>query len=54
MEQDDDDAELALVCKVQLQQRNQGGVKVKLRWLQGKDSVLFESFGGILKRKLTH
>jgi len=54
MEQDDDDAEPALVCKVHLQQWNEGGVKVKLRWLQGKDSVLFESFCGMLKRQLTH
>lgn len=29
-----------------------GGTVVKVRWLQGRDSVLFESFCGMLKRQL--
>ena len=29
-----------------------GGAVVKVRWLQGRDSVLFESFCGMLKREL--
>ena len=29
-----------------------GGTVVRVRWLQGRDSVLFESFCGMLKRQL--
>ena len=49
----DEDAEAALVFKISLS-RNEGGngVSVNVRWLQGKDSVLFESFCGWLKRKV--
>lgn len=53
MDEDEDDAEPALVFKVQLNQREEGDVEVKLRWLQGRDSVLFESFCGMLKRQMT-
>ncbi len=52
--QDEDDTEPALGFKIHLQQRQVGDVEVQLRWLQGKDSVLFESFCGMLKRQLTH
>lgn len=52
-DQDEDDAEPALVFKVQLSQREGEGVEVKLRWLQGRDSVLLESFCGMLKRQMT-
>ena len=31
---------------------NELGVKVTIRWLKGNDSVLFESFCGMVKRKL--
>lgn len=53
MDQDEDDPEPALVFKVHLTQRENLNVDVKLRWLQGTDSVLFESFCGMLKRQMT-
>ena len=43
----------ALGFKVQLRKAAEGGVEVIVRWLQGRDSVLFESFCGMLKRQLT-
>ena len=50
---DEDEVEPALGFKITLQAANEGrSVVVKLRWLQGKDSVLFESFCGMLKRQL--
>lgn len=52
MEHDEDDTEPAFGFRIHLQQQK-GGIEVKLRWLQGKDSVLFESFCGMLKRQLT-
>lgn len=39
--------------KVTLQQETNSGATVKVRWLQGRDSVLFESFCGMLKRQLS-
>jgi 23S rRNA (adenine1618-N6)-methyltransferase len=49
----DEDGEAALVFKISLSQNaGDGGVSVNVRWLQGKDSVLFESFCGWLKRKV--
>ncbi|KAJ5665428.1 uncharacterized protein N7477_007876 [Penicillium maclennaniae] len=51
-------AEAALGVRVQLTlgHRNtpetQGQVQVLIRWIQGTDSVLFESFCGMLKRKM--
>lgn len=42
----------ALGFKIQLREEAEGGVEVMVRWLQGKDSVLFESFCGMLKRQL--
>ncbi|KAJ6107756.1 hypothetical protein N7523_009079 [Penicillium sp. IBT 18751x] len=51
-------AEVALGVRVQLTlghentPETQGKVQVLIRWIQGTDSVLFESFCGMLKRKL--
>lgn len=44
----------ALGFKVQLRQQgiDEKSVTVLIRWLKGKDSVLFESLCGMLKRKL--
>jgi 23S rRNA (adenine1618-N6)-methyltransferase len=49
----DEDGEAALVFKISLSQ-NTGvsRVSTNVRWLQGKDLVLFESFCGWLKRKV--
>ena len=46
-----EDGEPALGFKIRLEGLGEGAV-VKIRWLQGKDSVLFESFCGMLKRQL--
>lgn len=50
---DDVENEPAFMFKVCLQQESGNCVKVKVRWLQGKDSILFESFSGMLKRQLS-
>ncbi|KAI9930186.1 hypothetical protein MW887_011998 [Aspergillus wentii] len=49
-----DDSKAALGFKVQLRQDRieEKGVRVLVRWLKGTDSVLFESFCGMLKRKV--
>lgn len=56
VDHDDGDEALALVFKILLSKvtNPQGvdGVKVQVRWLQGRDAVLFESFCGWLKRKM--
>lgn len=53
---DIDERHAALGFKVQLRLdgiiAEEKGVKVVVRWLKGSDSVLFESFCGMLKRKL--
>ena len=49
---DDDDGDSAFVFKVELREGSENGAEVKVRWLQGRDSVLFESFCGMLKRQL--
>jgi 23S rRNA (adenine1618-N6)-methyltransferase len=41
----------ALVFKVQLVREHES-VDVHIRWLQGRTSVLFESFCGMMKRKI--
>ena len=46
-----EDGEPALGFKIRLEGFG-GGAVVKVRWLQGRDSVLFESFCGMLKRQL--
>lgn len=40
--------------KIQLRidPNEEGAVRVVVRWLKGADSVLFESFCGMIKRKL--
>jgi 23S rRNA (adenine1618-N6)-methyltransferase len=49
----DEGGEAALVFKISLSQSaGDAGVSANVRWLQGKDSVLFESFCGWLKRKV--
>ncbi|KAL8665684.1 MAG: hypothetical protein Q9202_001994 [Teloschistes flavicans] len=45
--------EMALGFKIVLRVGEEGdGVEVKVRWLQGVDSVLFESFCGMLRREM--
>ena len=48
-----DDSEPAFGFKVQLKSSEKGSVEVLVRWIRGRDSVLFESFCGMLKRELT-
>ncbi|KAL2037556.1 hypothetical protein N7G274_009668 [Stereocaulon virgatum] len=48
-----DDIEPALGFKIHLGLGDMGGVEVMIRWVKGMDSVLFESFCGMLKRQLT-
>lgn len=52
MNEEDEDRGPALGFKIQLRKETEGGVLVMVRWLQGRDSVLFESFCGMLKRQL--
>lgn len=50
-----DEDEAALGFGVQLRQSmaaDDGEVEVHIRWLKGSDAVLFESFCGMLKRKV--
>ena len=51
-----DEARAALGFKVQVRLdgilAEERGVRVMVRWLKGSESVLFESFCGMLKRKL--
>lgn len=51
-EEEEEVAEPALGFKIQLDAAETGKM-VQVRWLQGKDSVLFESFCGMLKRQMT-
>jgi len=51
---DDDEEDMAYGFKVQVE-ANPGGIagsQVIVRWLKGHDSVIFESFCGMLKRKV--
>lgn len=53
---DDDDEEVeeaALGFKIQLTKESEV-VAVSVRWLQGVDSVLFESFCGMVKRQMAN
>lgn len=52
MNEGDEDRGPALGFKIQLRKETEGGVLLMVRWLQGRDSVLFESFCGMLKRQL--
>ena len=45
--------EPALAVKIKLGLLHEGGVGAKIRWLQGRDKKLFESFCGTLKRQIT-
>ena len=45
-------AEPGLGVKIALQLGNNADVKIEIRWVKGSDSVLFESFCGMLKRQL--
>ena len=47
----DEDADMALGFKI-LVEKSGDDTKVTIRWLKGHDSVLFESFCGMMKRKL--
>ncbi|KAI9819315.1 MAG: hypothetical protein M1832_004020 [Thelocarpon impressellum] len=51
-EGDDEDEEAALGIKVTVEETERGNVKVKVRWLRGDDAVLYESFCGMLNRKV--
>ena len=57
-EVDVETATLGFEISLQLQQEpsKEGGIihrtKISVRWLKGIDSVMFESFCGMLKRKL--
>jgi len=52
--EEDDDPEMAFGFKIHVIANPDGesGAKVTIRWLKGHDTVLFESFCGMLKRKL--
>lgn len=49
-----DETKAALGFKVQCKKDaiDEKGVRVIVRWLKGRDTVLFESFCGMLKRKV--
>lgn len=52
-EEGDDNEEAALCFKVELFSRPKNEIESQVRWLQGEDSVLFESFCGMLKRAMS-
>lgn len=54
VKEDVEEIEAALGVKIQLKQDKlvENGSVVSIRWLKGRDKVLFESFCGMLKRKL--
>jgi 23S rRNA (adenine1618-N6)-methyltransferase len=47
----DEDADMALGFKITVEKSGEAGAKVTIRWLKGHDSVLFESFCGMVKRR---
>lgn len=54
-DEDEDEVEPGLVAKISVlegAQKNVKEIKVQIRWLQGGEAVVFESFCGWLKRKL--
>ncbi len=56
-DEEEEEEEAALGFKIEilsLEKENEGeeGTEVRIRWLKGRDSVLFESFCGMVKRKL--
>ena len=52
MNEDDEDGGRTFGFKIQLRKGHEAGTEVIVRWLQGRDSVLFESFCGMVKRQL--
>jgi 23S rRNA (adenine1618-N6)-methyltransferase len=49
----EDDYEPAIVFKAKVKSsEGAGGSEVQVRWMKGRDTVLFESFCGMLKRKV--
>jgi len=50
-EMEEDDGDIALGFKIHVEGIAEG-MRVTIRWLKGHDSVLFESFCGMIKRKL--
>lgn len=50
----DEDEEMAFGFKIQVETSPErtAGAKITIRWVKGHDSVIFESFCGMLKRKL--
>lgn len=49
---EDEDMDFGFKVKVDKGELERTGVKVTIRWLKGHDTVIFESFCGMLKRKL--
>ena len=52
-EDDDEDPALAIIIRIEGASGNDEGHAIHVRWLRGSDSVLFESFRGMLKRQMT-
>ncbi|KAL8799908.1 MAG: hypothetical protein Q9200_007415, partial [Gallowayella weberi] len=53
--EEEEEEEPALGFKIQLRMdKGSEGVGVMVRWLQGRESVLFESFCGMLKRQMVN
>ena len=48
----EDDMNFGFKVKVESESGGRIGSKVTMRWMKGHDSVLFESFCGMLKRKV--
>lgn len=51
-EEEKEEEEPALAFRIYVRQAANDEVEVQVRWLQGEDSVLFESFCGMLKRSM--
>ena len=52
-EDDDEDPALGVIIRIEGLSGKDQGHPIHLRWLRGNDSVLFESFCGMLKRQMT-
>jgi len=52
--EEDDEDHMALGFKIRINEASggQAGIRVVIRWVKGHDTVLFESFCGMVKRKL--
>ena len=51
-EESEDDKEPVFGFKVQVRGSQNGGAGVLIRWLRGHESMLFESFCGMLRRQI--